>query len=770
MGSKRKRSKKLPNRAVEETPTPNRLPPLTFQTLISAIEAPQGLKVPVLKRIYALVVPLSLQEPIDWSNAEGSCNYFGIELKLEDLQCLIHCLFKELDKRLKFLFSALSDASANRAHKHTDSDKDMAVDVDEITLLLRCCVSLSMVDPSLVMENTQFLLLVLGKLIALVTSGCSEKESVSFRKSVSCECTYTDAGGTYVSKDFVASLCFLEPSNLWHPVLCALLEIFADELLMRRLLRKYFVAVDSASCTNERLFNNLVKSDIGSVLEVISVHFILSAYDEPASENFLKRLYLQFSKNFRGPELSLTAALPLLLNPIMLSAPKMLQTHFILLVSEAIDIDTSLKNVRPDLRNMDCYLTAFERSVVLYTSHMSSSLMDHHALGVSCSHANSWMLGSHHPSFESCIQQGTREKICNRVTHLGSLRQLTKSGMMAASTAYINENQHIFNESCKDDILSVLHSIIHGASSSDANHNVFYRKGNTNPEDIYLLASILKLMSSSLLKVIWCLRNGGNSGYPQTLKDASSLKEYDFVVGIIGCFIQFNLSLSNQKFLSDMMKTRPMIHKTSKWILLHFLGLLSLSFASGIDFLVKGCISIIMAILNLCAFEEGDIVALRSFLDAGSQSVSSELPADKVTQAVKKQKSIRKVASKFQKTQNVYLSKHSVTRHHKKAQSDVAKTSENACFMSCTREFSDIMEEGTEETCTGEMYLNCTLAGSKKSDLDDLADFIVCKPGKEYSSWLKDREKYRSWKVKKEAVVRWEKKKRTYRKVNSKRS
>lgn len=117
-----------------------------------------------------------------------------------------------------------------------------------------------------------------------------------------------------------------------------------------------------------------------------------------------------------------------------------------------------------------------------------------------------------------------------------------------------------------------------------------------------------------------------------------------------------------------------------------------------------------------------------------------------------------------------FCSKHSVTRHHKKAQSDVAKTSENACFMSCTREFSDIMEEGTEETCTGEMYLNCTLAGSKKSDLDDLADFIVCKPGKEYSSWLKDREKYRSWKVKKEAVVRWEKKKRTYRKVRSKRS
>lgn len=399
---------------------------------------------------------------------------------------------------------------------------------------------------------------------------------------------------------------------------------------MRRLLRKYFVAVDSASCTNERLFNNFVKSDIGSVLEVISIHFILSVYDEPAFENFLKRLYLQFSKNFRGPELSLTAALPLLLNPIMLSAPKMLQTHLILLVSEAIAIDTSLKNARPDLRLMDCYLTAFERSVVLYTSHMSSSLMDHHPLGVNCSHGNSCMLGSYHPSFESCIQQGTREKIFDRVSHIDSLRQLTKSDLMASSTAYINKNQHIFDESCKDDSLSVLQSIILGGLSSDVNHNVFYRKGDSNSQDIYLLASILKLMSSSLMKVIWCLRNGGTLRYPQTLKDTSSLKEYDFVLGIIGCFSQFNVSLPIQKFLSDMIKTRPMIHKTSKWMLLHFSGLLSLSFASGIDFLVKGCISIIMAILNLCAFEEGDMVALRSLLDSGSQSVSSELSPDKV--------------------------------------------------------------------------------------------------------------------------------------------
>lgn len=180
---------------------------------------------PVLKRLYALGVVMSSMEPIDWSNAEGRCNFFGNELKLEDLRRLIDSLFEELVNRLEFVFSALSDANANRAHKHTGSDKDMGVDVDELGLLLRCCISLSMVDPSLVMEKTQFFLSVLGKVIGLVTSGCSEKDFFSFRKSVSCERTYTDGGGTYVSEDFVASLCFFEPSNPWYPVLCALLEV-----------------------------------------------------------------------------------------------------------------------------------------------------------------------------------------------------------------------------------------------------------------------------------------------------------------------------------------------------------------------------------------------------------------------------------------------------------------------------------------------------------------------------------------------------------------
>lgn len=75
------------------------------------------------------------------------------------------------------------------------------------------------------------------------------------------------------------------------------------------------------------------------------------------------------------------------------------------------------------------------------------------------------------------------------------------------------------------------------------------------------------------------------------------------------------------------------------------------------------------------------------------------------------------------------------------------------------------IEENTGETCNGEIFLKCILEGSENSsDVADLADFIECKPGKDYSDWLKDREKFRQWKSEKMAKFRWKKKRTTFQK------
>jgi hypothetical protein len=395
--------------------------------------------------------------------------------------------------------------------------------------------------------------------------------------------------------------------------------------------------VDSASSRNEALFTC---HGIGSVLEVVSAHFVLSVSDEQAFDNFISRLSWQHDKDFRFPELSLTPAISLLLNPVILSAPKMFQAHLISLVSEAFGIGTSSKNLRPDLRLMDCYLTAFERSVILYTTHMSSLQVDGHPIGSNGS-LNPCMLGSH-LTFDLCVQQGTRNRINHVVSksddlwdsYLCSMFFRTKSDLVAGSISYMKENGHVLEELCRYEILSILDCIILRAFSDDVSDTVLYKKGETSPQDIYLLASILNLMSSSLVQAIWCIRHSRNLGCLKTLENATSCKEYDFMVGIISCFQEFNVSLPVQRFLCDMMKLHPSRHKESKWMFLHFSGLLSLSLKSGLNFLVKGCISIMMALINLFAFEDGDLVALRSLLGTTSEAFSSISSSDKVQEVI----------------------------------------------------------------------------------------------------------------------------------------
>lgn len=406
---------------------------------------------------------------------------------------------------------------------------------------------------------------------------------------------------------------------------------------MQKSLREYFLLIDSASSISEMLFTcHFGHDDIGTVLEVIAAHFILSFSNEQAFEGFLNSLFWQHNIDFRIPEMSLTASLSLLLNPIMLSAPKMIQAYMILLVSEAIGIGMSSKYLKPDIKMMDCYLTAFERSILLYARHMSSFHMDAHPIGTNSSTVKSCMLGNSELAFESFLQPATRNKINHLVTKFsdfwdsyvnnGSLSK--NSHLVDASITYTKESLYLLDKPFGDKILSMLTSIVLRGSSDNICDTVLYNDG-ISPQEIYLLASILKLMSSSMLQSIWCLRHSSSSGCLKTMQDVLLCKKYDFLVHLIGGFRQFDIYLPIQKFVSDMMKTYPTRHKQSRWMLLHFTGLLSSSYVSGHDFLVKNCIFMMMSLLNLFVFEEGDLDALSSLFNSQLESISSK-SSDKV--------------------------------------------------------------------------------------------------------------------------------------------
>lgn len=411
-------------------------------------------------------------------------------------------------------------------------------------------------------------------------------------------------------------------------------KVFADELLRHQSLRRYLMIADSASSDCERIFVcRFNHGDIVSVLEVISTHFILSVSNEKAFENFISRLFLHCDKDFRFPELRLAPAIALLLDPVVLSTPKMFQAHVISLVSEAIGSGLSSENLAPD---MDFHLIAFQKSVMLYSMHVSSLQMDGFCIEPNCDY-NSYLFERGHPTFESYIQEGTSNRL-NQVLSKSNdswdscgckVSSKTKADPLAEYIEFMKGRLYIFSDSCRDMAASILDCIIDQTFSQDAAEDMLYIKQNISAEDICLLGSILKLMSVSLLQAIKCLSNSGDSGCLKTMGSSSTRDKYDFLISIANHFQQFKCCLPIQTSLYNVMKSRQTNFEVSKSMLVHFSGLLSLSLSNGLDLLAKGCISVIMALMYVFVFEEGDLVALGPLRGLPLRSCSSEISSYK---------------------------------------------------------------------------------------------------------------------------------------------
>ncbi|RDX92921.1 hypothetical protein CR513_24889 [Mucuna pruriens] len=537
-------------------------------------------------------------------------------LKDKDLRSVCETFFDQLYSIFDQFFSALPLRHHDpHARSLTPPHSRLWPIVEDLSLLLRCCLLLLTLPHS----DQKFLLLKCRSLLRVLNSFLSlhvtEHHELRFR-------------------NFLSDVD-LDLSDSCRPFLCALLEVFADELLRHQSLRRYLMIADSVSSICENLFVcHFNQGDIASVLEVISTHFILSVSNGKAFEDFTSRLFLHCDKDFRFPELSLVPSMMLLLDPIVLSAPKMFQAHIISMVSEAIGSGLSSEILAPD---MNCHLTALQKSVILYSMHVSSLQIDGFHVELKCSY-NSYLLERGQPTFESYIQQGTRNRL-NKVlsksdnswdSYRCKMSSKTKADLLAEYIAFMKERQYIFVDSRRDVTTSILDCIIHQAFSQYATGDALYNIAeNTSAQDICLLASILKLMSVSLLQAIKYLSNSSNSDCSKTKGNASVREKYDFLINIIDYFQQFKLCLPIQTFLYDVMKSQQSNYKVSKSMLVHFIGLLSLCFSNGLDLLAKGCISVLMALMYLIVFEEGDLVALGSLRGLSLRPCSSEIPSDK---------------------------------------------------------------------------------------------------------------------------------------------
>ncbi|KAL7097075.1 hypothetical protein ACP275_10G120000 [Erythranthe tilingii] len=612
---------------------------------------------------------------------------------------------------------------------------------------------LTLLEPSqkLILEKWPILLRILRKSSSHhLVENTGGRNTFVFEKSVirgenGC-CSTSSVEG------FTASLQFLEPYDPLLFFMSTILEVFVDELFAHGQLRMYFRMI-SVVDINETLFSSQsAHSDIG--IEAICNHFIISFFHKQVFEDFLDRLFsthaIEEKYPYRAPALSVTTAVSLLLNPIMVSAPKYVQAHLISLVSEAVNI----KNLQPDRKLTNCCLSAFEKSVALYMRHMSCLQTDGYPYSGFTSDSPHDIA---YPPFELYITPETKNKVDRLIADLNldlndSLFRM-KSDMVSSCMRFVKECQNSYALSCEDEILSILSCLVLKASESYDDEAVRPIE-RTSLQSIYLLASVLKLMSISLLQTIRCLRNGDESCRLKTLKDLPSCKEYKFVLGAITCFGDLDIGLSLQQDLSEAMSNHSTRHVDSKMMFLHFSGLMSLSFVTGLDCLVKACLLAILALLNLFIFEEGDLDALESLSDSKNGSFSfigfHETKTDRNSSFV--------VASKFHKIQSLYSSLKENKYNGRETLSSSSLDTERVAGL----------EEETEETSNGEVFLKCVLNMGENNDFDDLASFVECKQGKDYSSWFKNRKKYRCRVLEKMAVLRWKRKKKTWKTLKGK--
>ncbi|XP_019157703.1 PREDICTED: uncharacterized protein LOC109154343 isoform X2 [Ipomoea nil] len=379
--------------------------------------------------------------------------------------------------------------------------------------------------------------------------------------------------------------------------------------------------------------------------------------------------------------------------------------------------------------------------------------------------------GNFPPPFESYILPSTQEKINSLIkrfedssdSFLGNHFFELKSDMTSSCIAYVKDCQCLLDQSCQDDVFSIISCLILRASVS-FDESVKPAIKGMDLQAICLLVAVLKLMGTSLLHAISYLWNGESYGSFKTLKNYSLCKEYMSILGSISCFSESKIHFPVQLFLCNIMETNFIKHKDFMVMLLHFSGMLAFSFLKRIGCLANGCLLTITALVNLFVLEEGYLDELRSLIVSGSDSVSdsSALPLVRIQEAVMDQRPSIMVASKFQNIQNLYLSKSKTMVKYCGSVEDgwpESSSSASSCLFD-----KEEMVSVEEETLNGEIFLRCMEPNAKHdSDFDELADFIECKQGKDYAGWLQDREKYRKWKSKRTAMLRWKRKRKTWK-------
>uniref|UniRef100_A0A7C9DM77 DUF7812 domain-containing protein n=2 Tax=Opuntia streptacantha TaxID=393608 RepID=A0A7C9DM77_OPUST len=651
-------------------------------------------------------------------------------LKFQDMTALSNMLFEELHQRLSFgLHTTSIDRYVRGAALHADPRDSL----EELLLLLRCCILIVRLHPDDHTLMQKFLDAVFLRPMLPLRGTLIERGSISFTKVASAQSMHSSCSAS-LSNDLHAKSC----DSCIH-LLKRMLEVILDDMSADRQFRERIAMLYTFASAkgNQSTCSSI---HIESMLDVITAHFILSISGEQFLETYTQSLIWTKKETFCNPELSFSAATSLVKDPLM-SPPILLRAHMISLVSEVIGICDS-HDVTRNMRYTD-YLSVFRDSVIMYCEHLSKLLAE------SCDSPYKLRRSSRRavkPHFHSEIYDKVNFMLASCDSswraHVGNISAKGKSSLEIDAITYLKMNMFIFDESSRDEMFSFLSSLIIKVISSEADETLYLKIKKLTMQEFCLLASILKLMSCSLLRAT-CLKKRFSLELSSKRNDEASAI-YHSVLEIVSYLVKRNLHVpvQVQQLIDDALKPRNATHDDCKpkMILMHFAGLLSLCTVTGLNFLVKGCIFTTMVFLNMVLEEESlefvrpssnaclelhSVVPSTANLTSVPTKISHEDSFGKIEKCRVRQMSCLKVASDFQRIRKLLL--------------------------------RDRRADDKAETINGEVYLKHFT--SDPDVISELADFIVCKPEKNYTAWLRNRAESRHKRIKKLARRQWQRKK-----------
>ncbi|KAG9440136.1 hypothetical protein H6P81_020301 [Aristolochia fimbriata] len=672
------------------------LPDSGFQSL-NPYKASQEFDQPQWKQLYNLLLQISV-----YSSSFDDLKQFAVdELKLRGIATLSDHLFEEVDGQFEFISSDLVS---------TQNQSDILSPLDGHLSLLRCCLlilPLLEFDPCIIAKKRKTLVGILGRTCHL--------------SSVLCDSSIFNV----YSADQVANYLL---------VLNSVLEVFMDELQKDKRLSKHFTRPEYVTLTKNKAFPSVHDFII---LEVVCCHFLLSVSNKCSLDKYLDSLFWSYL-NFRTPKLTLTAGLTLLRSSIICSAPQMILAHLVSLVSSCVAINLIPFESKASLILLSQYVSAFELSINIYNRERLKleQVYSHNEEVHDLSFPDIFVATIYQASFQCCVLPVTFEKISFQLHELIKANQpcsgsVNSQGLgpdlLCTSAAFIQENQHILDEFHQHEICSILKSIIKIILSRENLVNAASVNSEVSQQEVYVLAAALKLMGCTLLHIVGYMKESRGTVLFRSPGDHSSCKEYDVIIKTIACFGQSSYPMPCQKVLMDGLGMDAVMQTETMLMLIHLAGWLVFAFQSGHDFLWKSYIFMMMALMNLVILEEGHIDLLRKMLVSAKESSCCHSSLAKFPQDGKP----FNIALNFHKIQKTLKARFK----HLDDEIQGAQNVEKAKVVD--------LESKDDGTCNGENYIKCI---GNLSDFDDLVDFIACTPGKDYSAWLKKKERFKQWK------------------------